>query len=83
MNISRATVNPAKGTIAVTVGSADEGTDLPTRHTLAPWPVDEYCEQIAVEALSGMGWSTIGGGASRANTGDPEAAFVLDVAPTA
>ena len=83
MNISRATVNPAKGTIAVTVGSADEGTDLSTRHVLAPWPADEYCEQIAVEALSGMGWSVIGGGRGTASASDPEAVFVLDVAPTA
>ena len=82
MSISQAIINPARGTIAVTVGSADEGTDLPTRHALAPWPVDEYCEQIAVEALSGMGWSVIGGGRSTADNRDPEAAFVLDVAPT-
>ena len=75
MNISRATVNPAKGTIAVTVGSADEGTD--------PWPAVAYCEQFAVEALSGMGWSVIGGGRGTASASDPEAVFVLDVAPTA
>jgi hypothetical protein len=79
---NRATVNPAKGSITVAVGSADESADLPTSHLLAPWPADEHCEEVAVQALSGMGWTVVGGGKFTGSTGDPDATFVLDVVPT-
>lgn len=81
MKVSQATINPAMGSISVTVGSDDEGVDLSTRHLLAPWPVDDHCRSIAVEALKGMGWTVLGGDVFTGNSGDPDAAFVLDVAP--
>jgi hypothetical protein len=37
---------------------------------------------VAVEALSGMGWTVVGGGTFTGGTGDPNATFVLDVVPT-
>ena len=72
-------MNPSRGTIRIVLGSADEGTDLPTEHDLAPWPTDQHCERIASEALSGMGWKVT---KSRPIPRAPDGDFVLDVAPS-
>ena len=81
MNISQATVNPHKGTIRITLGTDDEGSDLPVSHDLAPWPVDQYSEHIGKEALSGMGWKVTGTTPFTGEPGDPDAVIVFDIVP--
>ena len=78
VDVSQAVVNPFRGTIQVVVGTDDEGTDLEVEHTLAPWPVDETCAQIAEGALSGMGWKVT---RTRAIPQEADREFILDVAP--
>ena len=74
-------MNPARGSITITLAPADEGVDLPTDHLIAPWPADEHCLPIAAQALEGMGWRVVGEGTFAGDTGDPEVSFTLDVAP--